>query len=519
MNRGRCDRNRGGSRPGLAALFGVLFTLVAVVPASAGIECDRIVAVGDLHGGIDGLRAILDETSLIGAEGQWVDPTACFIQLGDLVDRAPRSRELLDFVIDLERRHRGRVLVLLGNHEVMNMTGDLRYTLAAEFAAFAADETQEERAAGFEAFRRREDVSQLTDESAIRALFEQRHPPGWFAHRRAFSLEGEYGRWLIERPTTLRIGRTLFVHGGLSPKEAQRGLERINRTLREELRSYLITRDELVEAGVVHPLADYTEGFYQAKAYLDGRTQDGQDVTMDAASRNVVRMIGFLEASFVREDGPLWYRTHCTSEELGYSSKMEATLSELAVRRMVVGHTTQESHRIRSVYDGGLFLIDTGAGPEYGTHPAALEIVGDDVRAIYPGGDPVPLADPFTHDAGMERFLRGATVIDRREIGSGITKPYVLELELEGYRKKAAFKTLHDAKFGLTRMEGGGSEAQFQRQLPLRNRGLPPGPPARVAPGAGGSGSHVGWGQRRGRRVDRGRHQRERAPGSELETG
>lgn len=463
MTRGRSDQDRGGRRPGWMTLLCVAcaFAVAAAAPAVAGMECGRIVAIGDLHGGIDGFRALLDETAMIGPEGEWADPDVCLVQLGDLVDRAPRSRELLDLVMELERRHRGRVRVLLGNHEVMNMTGDLRYTLAAEFAAFAADETEEERAAGLEAFRRRDDVAQLTDESAIRALFEQRHPPGWFAHRRAFSLEGEYGQWLIERPTAVRIGRSLFVHGGLSPEEAKRGLERINRTLREELQGFLTTRRELVEAGVIHPLADYTEGFYQAKDYLDRRTQNGQDVTMDAASRNVVRLIGYLEASFVREDGPLWYRDHCTNSELSYASRMEATLSELAVRRMVVGHTTQKSHRIRQAHDGGLFVIDTGAGPEYGGHAAALEIVGDDVRAIYPGEHAEPLADPFSHDAGMERYLREANVLERREIGSGVTKPFVLELELEGYRKKAAFKTLHDTKFGLTRMDGGGAEANF----------------------------------------------------------
>lgn len=69
----------------------------------------RTIAVGDVHGCSQALRAIVDA----------IQPTAddTLVFLGDYVDRGPDSRGVLDFVLDLEKRC--RVVPLLGNHELM----------------------------------------------------------------------------------------------------------------------------------------------------------------------------------------------------------------------------------------------------------------------------------------------------------------------------------------------------------------------------------------------------------------
>lgn len=50
---------------------------------------------------------------------------------------------------------------------------------------------------------------------------------------------------------------------------------------------------------------------------------------------------------------------------------------------MVVGHTPL-SKKINSKFHGKVYVIDVGLSEYYGSNLAALEIIGDEVREIYP---------------------------------------------------------------------------------------------------------------------------------------
>ncbi len=70
----------------------------------------RVLAIGDVHGCLGPLNALLD----------WVQPAAddLVITLGDVVDRGPDTKGVLDRLIELKKS--GMKLVCLrGNHEVM----------------------------------------------------------------------------------------------------------------------------------------------------------------------------------------------------------------------------------------------------------------------------------------------------------------------------------------------------------------------------------------------------------------
>jgi serine/threonine protein phosphatase 1 len=69
----------------------------------------RTVAIGDIHGCAAALRALLD--AIAPGPDDWIVP------LGDLVNRGPDSRGVLDLLIDLRRRC--RVTPILGNHDEM----------------------------------------------------------------------------------------------------------------------------------------------------------------------------------------------------------------------------------------------------------------------------------------------------------------------------------------------------------------------------------------------------------------
>src|SRR5262245_48974669 len=69
----------------------------------------RTIALGDVHGCSQALRAVIDAIQLTS------DDT--LVMLGDYVDRGPDSRGTLDLVLDLEQKC--RLVPLLGNHELM----------------------------------------------------------------------------------------------------------------------------------------------------------------------------------------------------------------------------------------------------------------------------------------------------------------------------------------------------------------------------------------------------------------
>ena len=111
---------------------------------------------------------------------------------------------MLDLLMRLEgeaRKAGGRVHALLGNHEVMNMLGDLRYVNAEEYKAFRS---RSRRGGGSTTTRRpcprrgraRRPRGKPFDEDAFRAKFLQQVPLGFIERTAALSAEGRYGRWL-----------------------------------------------------------------------------------------------------------------------------------------------------------------------------------------------------------------------------------------------------------------------------------------------------------------------------------
>ena len=109
----------------------------AQTPASAP---ESVVAIGDVHGDFDDFVAILQREGLIDAQHHWSGGKSTFVQVGDLLDRGPKPRDVMDLMMSLEKeapQAGGRVVGLLGNHEMMNIMGDLRYVTPANYASFA----------------------------------------------------------------------------------------------------------------------------------------------------------------------------------------------------------------------------------------------------------------------------------------------------------------------------------------------------------------------------------------------
>ena len=90
----------------------------------------KLIAVADLHGELAAFRRILTHAGLVEGDS-WRGGTSILVQLGDVIDRGRFSVATYNALNDLQiraRKGRGRVVRLLGNHELMLLEGD--YSLA-----------------------------------------------------------------------------------------------------------------------------------------------------------------------------------------------------------------------------------------------------------------------------------------------------------------------------------------------------------------------------------------------------
>src|SRR5262245_23268125 len=118
----------------LIVLFLALTNFFAV---AAKDSPESLVAVGDVHGDFDDFVSILQRTGLIDKQNHWAGGKTTLVQLGDLLDRGAKPREVMDLMMSLEKQATeagGRVVSLLGNHEMMNLMGDWPYVPATNEA-------------------------------------------------------------------------------------------------------------------------------------------------------------------------------------------------------------------------------------------------------------------------------------------------------------------------------------------------------------------------------------------------
>jgi hypothetical protein len=319
--------------------------LALAIPATAA-PLHRIVAVGDLHGDFSAWRDILRSASLVDNNGHWSGGDTILIQTGDAVDRGPNSLEIIQDLMRLQKeaaRAHGQLIAVVGNHEAMNLTGDLRYVSAADYAGYADRRSDLRREDVYKSNKTaiemayREKDPQMSSDAIKKAWFEA-FPPGRIEHQIAWSDQGNIGRWVVKNPVVVLLDGTLFVHGGISPGYVDLTVAEINA---------------------------------RAADALTARNLDPTAITND-------------------ENGPLWYRglaqplasakgetltarTPAQIQPAG-QEQLDAVLSAYGARRIVVGHTPILSG-IAFFQDGKLICIDTGISAVYGGTVSYLDIV------------------------------------------------------------------------------------------------------------------------------------------------
>jgi hypothetical protein len=390
---------RAAPLPAALPAAALLALLLAAAGAGAG---PRVVAVGDVHGAYDALRDILLATGLIDAGGRWAGGDAVLVQTGDLLDRGADALRVAWWLMRLQEEAPaagGRVIVLLGNHEVMNLMGDLRYVTPEMVAPLADADSEKRRSAECKersAILRRaaRDLGERPPLAGeVRKACVEEIPPGLIEYVAALRPEEPLGRWLRRLPAVARVGEVVFVHGGLSAEMAAEGVDAINRQVRSELATFDAWRDWLVREEKMVASASLTamaravrvEVAIREKAAAEAEEGDEDAVRVEgAAAPDLDRFFEISDSLLLRQDGPLWFRGyHDWTEEEGRAA-LPGILERLAARHLVVGHTPRKTGRIESRFGHRVFLIDTGMLADYyGGAPAALQFADGRVEAVY----------------------------------------------------------------------------------------------------------------------------------------
>jgi hypothetical protein len=344
----------------------------ATAQGTSGAPCEiatreRVVAVGDVHGGHEALLAILRDAQLTDRRDRWIGGRAVLVQTGDVLDRGADSRKALDLLRRLEREAAqagGQVHTLVGNHELMRLIGDWRYVSAGEYTAFRTATSTELRDRAWtivqQQARERAGAENLPfDEPVARGQFFERVPLGMLELNQAFSPAGEYGRWIRSRPAMVRINGIAYVHGGVSAETAPLGCAGMNAAVAKDLTA---ATPMSAEAGAA---------LFSSQA-----------------------------------SGPLWYRGLAEEPEVDFAPQLDQILTTLPATAVVIGHTVTPDFRITARFGGRVIQVDTGmlGGDFYrGGRASALEVRGGTVTAIYRGGVRERIAAPAIERAAVGR--------------------------------------------------------------------------------------------------------------------
>lgn len=339
--------------------------LLAVAPLLSAAEdipwawddVARIVVVGDVHGDYENYLAVLQEAGLVNRRGNWSGEDTHFVQLGDIPDRGPDTAKVLEHLQKLEgqaRRRGGMVHVLVGNHEFMNVTGDLRYVHPGEYEALTSRNSDRLRDAYYQQTVQAVEAQNETREEpvviddAFRARWYEQFPLGYVEHRLAWQPGGDINGWVATHNAIIRINDTLFMHAGLGPDMLGMSISQINTRIRAEM-----------------------SGGYN----MDDSLGDSQT-------------------------GPLWYRGLALNPEAMEAPHLQSLLDTFQVKTVIVGHTP-DLGVITPRFGGRVIVADTGISAYYGGHRASV-LIEDGLKFALQAGEYTPL--PFDEEGVIPYF-------------------------------------------------------------------------------------------------------------------
>ena len=351
----------------------------------------RLIAIGDLHGDLRVTLIALRLAKVIPDnifpynvnQISWCGGDTWVIQLGDQIDRCRPDNweknciENYDDVVEDEgnnmmiiqifqkldamaKKVGGRVLGMLGNHELMNVDRDFRYVSPQEFLEFVPANEKNKK---------------YTDDG---------YPYGYYHRLKVFERGGNIAKhYALQKKSVTIIGKNLFVHGGLS--------------------------HALISKYSIHEINNIVQ-----KWLLKTSTKK-EDKIFDEIFRDDDDMSPFWCRLYSEDDGYGENTEKCFNELLKIINLRNKTLQP--IERIILAHTPQfmDDKYMNSLYGERLWRIDVGMSRAFGKHDNCgenkyrqiqiLEIIDDKkcnkLMAPYQGrlptegmGENVPLNQP-----------------------------------------------------------------------------------------------------------------------------
>ena len=388
--------------PKILAIAFICILLPALAAMAPGPP--RVIAIADVHGAYSELISILQRTRLVDENRRWVGGSATLVQTGDVLDRGAKARDCLELLMNLERQAAkagGKVIPLLGNHEVLNLMNDLRYVTPEIYRTFATEKSEKVRQQAWRDYlkfvsshREHSHGTVFTEDEASRRKWMDDHPPGYFEYVDAMVPEGRYGRWIRKHHAIVQVGDGLFVHGGLNPDLKFRSVTELDDRIRAEIADFDAIWQALSDRKIIWRymmLREALSYISEELMWIQARGQVDDPAAVEAMQK-LMEYKGWLACS---SDGPLWYRGLAQEPEEKLMSGVVAMLRGLKARYIVEGHTVLSKSDVIARFENRVFLLDTGMNKEeYNGRPSALEIQDGRFTAYYQDGEPKVFAAP-----------------------------------------------------------------------------------------------------------------------------
>lgn len=168
--------------------FSVKLKPTIAIEPSVWEQPDKALFLSDIEGEFDALRNLLIANKVISNTYEWIFGKGHLVICGDLFDRGKDVPAVLWLLYKLEQdamAKGGYVHTILGNHDMMNLSGDLRYV----------------------------DKKYMKSAEAM-----------GFDYMDLYNEHTELGRWLRSKNLVEKVGENICLHGGFSAEINKLGL-------------------------------------------------------------------------------------------------------------------------------------------------------------------------------------------------------------------------------------------------------------------------------------------------------